>query len=117
MIMCGQSPSVISGVPKIASSAAMTRSHAEREAEAAGEGVALHAGDRGLPERVEVAEEVGQLTSGLVQVAEAATVRHSLQVGTCTERGRSRAGEHHHAHGIVGLGELERVAELTDQRP
>ncbi len=89
----------------------------ERQAEPAGERVPLHAGDGGLAEGVEVAEQVGELPSALVQVGEAAAVRHALEVGACAERGRARAGEHHHAHGIVGLGERERVAELADQRP
>ena len=61
------------------------------EAEAAGERVAPHPGDGGLAERVEVAEQVGQLASALVQLGEAAAVRHALEVGAGAERLRARA--------------------------
>ena len=90
VIMCGQSPRLISGVPKIGVVGGDDEVAGQGQAEPAGQGVALHAGDGGLAEGVEVAEEVGQLPAALVQLGEAAAVRHALEVGAGAERDRAR---------------------------
>ena len=76
----------------------------QRQPEPAGEGVAAHPGDGGLAERVEVAEEVGQLAPAVVQLGEPGAGRHALEVGAGAERLGARAGEHDHPHLVVGLG-------------
>ena len=117
VIIIGHRPTSISGVPNSASSAAMTKSHIERDTKAAGEREAADPRDRRLAELPHVSEQAGQLAPRFVEVGEPRAFRHAGEIGTRRERPVSRSRDHDDTNIGVGLGHGNCRPKLAHHRP
>ena len=111
MIMYGHKPTLISGVPNTASSAATIEVARAREPETAGERVALHARDDRLAERPHVAEQIGEEPAAFVRVRRTFVLGDAAEVGARAERPVARAREHDHSDRVVGARRGHRLPE------
>ena len=87
----------------------------ERDAERAGQHVAVGGADRRLAELADQAEQLDEALGAEVLVHERHVAREAAQVGARGEHALVRRGEHDAARGVVVAGGLVGVDQLAEQ--
>ena len=108
MIMNGNTPTLISGVPKVALSLATIRSHASARPSAPASTWPFAAQSVGLPELHDRLEQPREALRAEVLVHERHVGGELVEAAAGREDLLVRRGEHHAAHAVVGARELER---------
>ena len=115
MIMNGNTPTLISGVPKVAVSLATIRSQASAMPERARQHVPVRRADGGLAELHDQREEPREALGAEVLVHERHVGGELLEVAAGAEDLLVRRAEHDAAHALVVARRLEGVDQLAEQ--
>ena len=113
--MNGNTPTLISGVPKVALSLATIRSQASASPERARQHVTVGRADRGLAELEDRLEEPREALGAEVLVHERHVRGELVEAAARREDLLVRGGEHHAAHAVVGARQLERADQIREQ--
>src|SRR5215216_5680875 len=110
MIMNGKTPTLISGVPKVALSFATIRSH-----ESASQHVPVGRAQRRLSELHDRLEEPREALRAEVLVNERHLRRELVEAAPGREDGLVGGGQDHATHAVVGASQLERRRHVAEE--
>ena len=114
MIMNGNVPTLISGVPKLARSEATIRSHASAMPERAGEHVPVGRAQRRLAELADQLEQADEALGAEVALHERRVGGEAAEVGARGERLLVRGREHDAARAVFVARALERRDQAAE---